>query len=204
MLWVRLMRSSASGEGPASGSASNSFGETDSSSSGELDTWEPEPSGPGSDQLQEEGVEQHHGAPIKARLRKLESDEGASGDGEYLDDLQDAAAGLARLMHCSESSQANVREAPADNDEELDSQMAECLSPKEGEAPSENVPETQVILIGEVAEQIGRIDTELDALEALVSSIEDSLEAFSGLEEEEESPDDASGEPKDGSIADAA
>lgn len=133
---------------------------------------------------------------LEVRLKKPDDSLAADDGGEFLDDLQDAAAGLARLMHSSETDRAITTVGSVDPSGVQD----------QNETPAEPVDETveiinkvESVLGEEVVDQIGRIDSELDALEELVASIEESLEAFSEL-----SGDDLLEESKEGDLAEAA
>ena len=130
------------------------------------------------------------------------ADSAESGNSEYLDDLQDAAAGLARLMHSSHSNRVAVAMAEEDaglvsgdrteDVEQLDSVEDEAPVPEEiPEKDEEGVSHNQIeaVLGEEVVDQIEQIDSELDALEELVASIEQSLEAFSVLDSDTEAAD---------------
>ncbi len=101
---------------------------------------------------------------VEIRFKKTATE--AYDKSEYLDDLEDAAAGLARLMHSSESERTIIPDEVTEEHEDETSDAATVVESVLGE---------------DVIEQIDRIDSELDALEELVASIEESLEAFSSL-----------------------
>lgn len=137
---------------------------------------------------------------------------------EYLDELQEAAAGLAMLMRSS----ASNRTAPvvfAPEDEEVESTEEESADVSEAEpvveaeaeevaeaivetefqeeAPAEPSKKTLAELLGsEVTDQMEQIDSGLDELEELVVSIEKGLSVLAPAEE--------SGEIEEFEISEAA
>jgi len=131
---------------------------------------------------------------LEVRLKKPDDSLAADDESEFLDDLQDAAAGLARLMHSSETDRASATVESVGTSGVQDQHEAEPV-----EEPVEIINKVESVLGEEVVDQIGRIDSELDALEELVASIEESLEAFSEL-----SGDDLLEESKEGDLAEAA
>ena len=135
---------------------------------------------------------------LEVRLKKPDGSLAADDESEFLDDLQDAAAGLARLMHSSKTDRAiTTVESVAPSGVQDQDQNETPAEP--ADEPVEIINKVESVLGEEVVDQIGRIDSELDALEELVASIEESLEAFSEL-----SGDDLLEESKEGDLAEAA
>lgn len=124
---------------------------------------------------------------------------------DYLDELQEAAAGLARLMRSSPvtrsepviyapEEEVEVEEAPAAEVpevveealfEEIAEVAGELVAETEEEAPEIVAePVSRQTLLGEVVwEQLGRIDEALESLDDLVSSIASGLRMLSGVGE---------------------
>jgi hypothetical protein len=113
---------------------------------------------------------------------------------EYLDELQEAAAGLALLMRSTAPWKAEPvvyapddAEFPAEEVGTLDGVVSESEEPVQVPAPAQGIintspiaPKRDLHLLGElVCQQFVQIDEGLDDLEALISSIELSLSAWS-------------------------
>ena len=147
---------------------------------------------------------------------------------EYFDDLQDAAAGLAELMRSSEAESTEkevaeelIAQEPAEElaeTSEVEEKLVvevekEEVVAAERDEPAEQDPEMEptathsqtvkTVLGEQVADQIDQIDSGLDALEELVASIEESLEAFSSLAEDGDDLEDDQSSPT-GDFAEAA
>lgn len=133
---------------------------------------------------------------------------------EYLDELQEAAAGLAMLMRSSPVSnrtnpvvfapeeEERLKEAAVETEEVAGTESVESVSAPVEESPVEEVVvqegesvagnDTRVFSVleylgSEVSEQIDRIDSGLDDLENLVVSIEECLASLGSLDEPEDS-----------------
>lgn len=126
----------------------------------------------------------------------------ASRDRDYLDDLQEAAAGLAKLMRSSPVARVEPvvfapEESPTEIAEALEEIVAEEVVAEEvvaeeivaeeilpAVAPVEapKVVSLRELLGDAVADQFDRIDEGLDALESLVTGIETSLRLLADLE----------------------
>lgn len=133
---------------------------------------------------------------------------------EYLDELQEAAAGLAMLMRSSPVSnrtnpvvfapeeEERLKEAAVETEEVAGTESVESVSAPVEESPMEEVVvqegesvagnDTRVFSVleylgSEVSEQIDRIDSGLDDLENLVVSIEECLASLGSLDEPEDS-----------------
>jgi hypothetical protein len=109
-----------------------------------------------------------------------------------MDDLQEAAAGLAKLMRSSPVARVEpvvfapgevvaepVEETPAAEIQEVEESVAAEIQ-QEVEAP--RILSLRDLLGDTVADQFDRIDEGLDALESLVIGIESSLSALADLE----------------------
>lgn len=120
---------------------------------------------------------------------------------EYLDELQEAAAGLAMLMRSSASNRttpvvfAPEEEVAADSDpvpvpvEARETHEVIDEEPEHGSEEEEVVSDpgrkTLAILLGpDVADQFDRIDSELEDLETLVANIESGLSVLLPSEEQ--------------------
>lgn len=176
----------------------------------------PEPAGAPS------GVRQDIPSIKAAPIEDRETSEKNGKDVEYLDELQEAAAGLAMLMRSSAANRSTpVVFAPPHEEEEEPIEEEFVVEEKTESAPeaesataAEEFPEetplieeeaTLAVLLGtEVADRIERIDSGLDALENLIGSIESGIAALEPFDDGDFGDPDADSGSEDSIVSEAA